>query len=49
MKKINHKIASLAMALLMSGTAMAETWKDVDYVGDGIVGHKLDIYTPDDG
>ena len=37
------------MALLMSGTAMAETWKDVDYVGDGIVGHKLDIYTPDDG
>ena len=33
----------------MSGTAMAETWKDVDYVGDGIVGHKLDIYTPDDG
>ena len=49
MKMRNQKIASLAMALLMSGTAMAETWKDVDYVGDGIVGHKLDIYTPDDG
>ena len=28
---------------------MSETWKDVDYVGDGIVGHKMDIYTPDDG
>lgn len=24
-------------------------WKDIDYVGDGIIGHKLDIYVPDDG
>lgn len=25
------------------------TWKDIDYVGDGIVGHKLDIYLPSKG
>ena len=24
-------------------------WKDIDYVGDGLEGHKLDIYVPDDG
>lgn len=24
----------------------SETWKDVDYVGDGLEGHKLDIYLP---
>ena len=24
-------------------------WKDVDYVGDGIVGHKLDIFLPKNG
>ncbi|MGM9714188.1 MAG: alpha/beta hydrolase-fold protein [Prevotella sp.] len=49
MKTTNQEIATLAMALLMSVSAMAGVWKDVDYVGDGIVGHKLDIYTPDDG
>lgn len=26
-----------------------KTWKDVDYVGDGIVGHQLDIYLPEKG
>lgn len=25
------------------------TWSDVDYAGDGIVGHMMDIYTPKDG
>lgn len=24
-------------------------WKDIDYVGDGIVGHRLDIYLPEEG
>jgi len=24
-------------------------WKDVDYVGDGIIGHKLDIFLPKNG
>ena len=44
------KILFSAVAMLMSLAAFAQTtWKDVDYVGDGIVGHKLDIYTPDDG
>lgn len=23
------------------------TWRDVDYVGDGVVGHRMDIFTPD--
>ncbi len=26
-----------------------KTWKDIDYVGDGIVGHRLDIYLPEKG
>lgn len=39
-----------AFSLLMAMSAMAQkTWKDIDYVGDGVVGHKLDIYVPDDG
>jgi len=25
------------------------TWRNVDYVGDGIVGHQMDIHTPDTG
>ena len=26
-----------------------KTWEDIDYVGDGIVGHHLDIYLPEKG
>ncbi len=36
---------------MLSMSMMAQTlpsWSDVDYVGDGIVGHKLDIYRPAD-
>jgi acetyl esterase/lipase len=41
-----------AMAELEEFKAQAEameqpTWQDIDYVGDGIVGHRLDIYLPD--
>ena len=42
----------LAAAMLMSLTVSAQsekTWLDVDYVGDGIEGHKMDIHVPDDG
>ena len=28
---------------------MVRTWRDLDYVGDGIVGHRLDIYLPKTG
>lgn len=38
--------------MLMSLTVSAQvekTWMDVDYVGDGIEGHKMDIHVPDDG
>ena len=49
MKTSIRRIAAAAMALFMTGAATANNWKDVDYVGDGQTGHKLDIYTPDDG
>ena len=49
MKTTIHRIVAAAMALLMAGAATANNWKDVDYVGDGLTGLKLDIYTPDDG
>ena len=26
-----------------------QVWYDIDYVGDGIVGHRLDIYRPETG
>lgn len=38
--------------MLMSLTVSAQaekTWLDVDYVGDNITGHKMDIHVPDDG
>lgn len=38
--------------MLMSLTVSAQvekTWLDVDYVGDGIEGHKMDIHVPVDG
>ncbi len=41
-----------AVIMLMQLAVYAQTgkeWKDVDYVGDGIVGHRMDIYVPDDG
>ena len=27
----------------------SKSWVDVDYVGDGIIGHKLDIFLPKTG
>lgn len=38
--------------MLMSLTVSAQaekTWLDVDYVGDNIIGHKMDIHVPDNG
>ena len=38
--------------MLMSLTVSAraeKTWLDVDYVGDNIIGHKMDIHVPDNG
>ena len=47
-KKILLGALSLLMTLgISAGTK--QSWTDVDYVGDGIVGHKLDIHVPDDG
>lgn len=46
------KLIFSAVAMLMSLTASAQaekTWLDVDYAGDGIEGHKMDIHVPDDG
>ena len=39
----------LAAGLTSTGAPVqgcGEPWLDVDYVGDGIVGHRMDIYTP---
>lgn len=33
----------------VTSTQAEKTWLDVDYVGDGIEGHKMDIHVPDDG
>ena len=49
---MKKKILLGALSLLMTlGTSAGtkQSWTDVDYVGDGIVGHKLDIHVPDDG
>lgn len=50
MKNLSRYVAAAA-ALFVSLNLMAVTmpkWSDVDYAGDGIEGHKLDIYTPSD-
>lgn len=52
MKKNLSRFVAVAAAMLVSLNLMAVTmpkWSDVDYAGDGIEGHKLDIYVPDDG
>ena len=51
-------IIILAAVLISGGAWAAETpepnaaprtWRNLDYVGDGIVGHRLDIYLPETG
>ena len=47
-----RKLILSAVAMLMSLTVSAQaekTWLDVDYVGDNIIGHKMDIHVPEDG
>lgn len=47
-----RKLILSAVAMLMSLTVSAQaekTWLDVDYVGDNIIGHKMDIHVPDNG
>lgn len=42
--------ALVLCAMLAAGaSAQAATWIDVDYVGDGVQGHRLDIRTPNTG
>lgn len=33
----------------MSSIQSSKTWLDIDYVGDGIIGHKLDVFLPKKG
>ena len=47
MKKILSVICLLSCALF--ATAQTRQWKDVDYAGDNLEGHKLDIYLPGNG
>jgi acetyl esterase/lipase len=39
-------VGLLLICLLLPGTSSATNWLNLDYVGDGIVGHRLDIYQP---
>lgn len=51
-----QRTLSILLTLLVMGSASAQrqklenhaTFKDLDYVGDGIKGHRLDIYIPED-
>jgi len=45
MKKLLILLLSL-ISIVCWGQQYSDKWSDVDYVGDGIVGHKLDIYLP---
>lgn len=38
-----------AMVAIGSKAQVEKVWMDVDYVGDGIEGHKMDIHVPNDG
>lgn len=43
-------VSAIAMFMSLAVSARAEkTWLDVDYVGDNIIGHKMDIHVPDNG
>lgn len=56
MKKLVTTAIALALSVMAFGQEFNPTsteqidplqvWKDVDYVGDGMVGHKMDIYLP---
>lgn len=57
--KIKSILIATAMCMISSAMSaqfpgmpkpeVTPNWADVDYAGDGQVGHKLDIYLPDDG
>ena len=42
-----EEIARIEELKALSDVEEQPTWNDIDYVGDGIVGHRLDIYLPD--
>jgi len=46
MKQFLIFIFSLIIYTNCSGQQYSKSWKDLDYVGDGKVYHKLDIYLP---
>ena len=49
MKSKKILVAALLMLSAIATPALSKSWTDVDYVGDGMVGHKMDIHVPDDG
>ena len=42
-------VSAMLMLSAIATSALSKSWTDVDYVGDGMVGHKMDIHVPDDG
>ena len=49
MKSKKILVSALLMLSAIATPALSKSWTDVDYVGDGMVGHKMDIHVPDDG
>ena len=49
MKSKKILVSAMLMLSAIAIPALSKSWTDVDYVGDGMVGHKMDIHVPDDG
>lgn len=49
MKSKKILVSAMLMLSAIATPALSKSWTDVDYVGDGMVGHKMDIHVPDDG
>lgn len=49
MKKLLSVAMLLVMALSVSAQEKVSKWLDLNYAGDTLTGHKLDIYVPNDG
>lgn len=47
--KRNITVVLLFLLVACTATMHAKSWTGIDYVGDGIVGHRMDIHVPDDG
>ncbi|MGN1263375.1 MAG: alpha/beta hydrolase fold domain-containing protein [Prevotella sp.] len=49
MKRLKTLAIALISALVPCLQAVGDDFTDIDYAGDGLTGHRLDIHTPSDG